>query len=35
LKAAVLGWTGDPFKQPPESVLASARQVIVEREKQS
>ena len=27
LRAAVLGWTGDPLRQPPRSVLASARSV--------
>ena len=26
-RAAVLGWTGDPLKQPPRAVLASARAV--------
>jgi hypothetical protein len=31
LRAAVLGWTGDPLKQPPETVLAAARQVVAER----
>lgn len=28
LRAAVLGWTGDPLQQPVESVLAAARTVL-------
>lgn len=31
LRAAVLGWTGDPLKQPAGSVLASARAVVAEK----
>jgi hypothetical protein len=27
LRAAVLGWTGDPLRQPPRSVLSAARVV--------
>lgn len=27
LRAAVLGWTGEPLRQPPRSVLATARSV--------
>ena len=27
LRAAVMGWTGNPLKQPPRSVLAAARAV--------
>jgi hypothetical protein len=26
-RAAVLGWTGDPLKQPPHTVLASALRI--------
>ena len=28
LRAAVLGWTGNPLQQPPRSVLASIRSVM-------
>ncbi|HTD68075.1 MAG TPA: hypothetical protein VK846_16240 [Candidatus Limnocylindria bacterium] len=28
LRAAVLGWTGDPLHQPPRSVLATLRSVL-------
>ena len=31
IRAAALGWTGDPMKQPPEVVLAEARGVIRDR----
>jgi hypothetical protein len=27
LRAACMGWTGDPLKQPPRSVLAAARKI--------
>ena len=27
LRAAVLGWTGDPLKQPPRTVLAAIRRI--------
>ncbi len=27
LRAAIMGWTGDPLKQPPRSVLAAIRKV--------
>ena len=30
LRAACLGWTGDPLKQPPRSVLAAARKILGE-----
>ena len=33
IRAASLGWTGDPMKQPPEVVLAEARSVIRNRSK--
>ena len=33
LRAYILGWTGDPLKQPPETVLAAARQVLEERDR--
>jgi hypothetical protein len=32
LRASVLGWTGDPLKQPQRAVLASARAVLAEKE---
>lgn len=28
IRAACLGWTGDPLQQPPREVLASARRVL-------
>lgn len=31
IRAASLGWNGDPMKQPPEVVLAEARAVIRDR----
>ena len=31
IRAAALGWTGDPMQQPPEVVLAEARGVIRDR----
>ena len=31
IRAAALGWTGDPMKQPPEVVLAEARGVMRDR----
>ena len=31
LRAATLGWTGDPLQQPPEVVLAEARSVLRDR----
>jgi len=31
LRSYVLGWTGDPLKQPAETVLACARQVLAEK----
>jgi hypothetical protein len=27
LRAAVMGWTGDPLQQPPRAVLAAVRKV--------
>ena len=32
IRAASLGWTGDPMKQPPEVVLAESRAVIRDRQ---
>lgn len=31
IRAAALGWTGDPMKQPTETVLAVARQVLASK----
>lgn len=31
LRAACLGWTGDPLQQPVESVLAAARGVLAKK----
>lgn len=31
LRSYVLGWTGDPLKQPPSSVLAAYRQMLTEK----
>ena len=31
LRAASLGWTGDPLQQPPEVVLVEARSVLRDR----
>lgn len=31
LRAASLGWTGDPMRQPPETVAAIVRGIITKR----
>ena len=33
LKAAALCWPGDPLRQPPRAVLASARAVLASRQR--
>jgi len=32
LRAACLGWTGDPLKQPPEVVFEVARRIAAKKE---
>lgn len=31
LRAAVLGWTGDPLQQPVDVILAAARRIVAEK----
>lgn len=32
LRAACLGWTGEPLRQPPDVVLEVARRILAEKE---